>query len=189
MASLSPPRTASRSRAYRLANVSRPLCASSSERYSAKPSLPRALRSRTESGSKKSCSTKSGAFQRGRLLTVVSPKGNVSGCGCASNYTTTYTYNALAEPLTIKNPDGNTTTYCLSGSGTSCVGAGVGLLATGGGAAVAFGVATDTAASGATAIGLTFGGIGLFGDIAGAAKGATLGYLCSYGQGELYGQK
>ena len=79
------------------------------------------------------------------------------------------------------------TRYCLAGSGISCVGAGVGLLATGGGAAVAFGVATDTAASGATAIGLTFGGIGLLGDLAGAAKGATLVDLCSYSQNGLYG--
>ncbi len=61
----------------------------------------------------------------------------------------------------------------------------MGLLATGGGAAVAFGVATDTAASGVTAIGLTFGGIGLLGDLAGAAKGTTFGGLCGYGQNGL----
>jgi RHS repeat-associated protein len=80
------------------------------------------------------------------------------------------------------------THYCLAGSDVSCVGAGVGVLATGGGAAVALGVATDTAASGATAIGLSFGGIGLLGDLASAAKGATYGNLCSYGQNGLYDQ-
>jgi RHS repeat-associated protein len=53
----------------------------------------------------------------GRILTEVSPNGNVSGCGCASDYTTTYTYNALNEPLTVMDPDGNETTYTYDSDG------------------------------------------------------------------------
>jgi RHS repeat-associated protein len=57
---------------------------------------------------------------------------------------------------------------CAGGSGISCVGAGVGIAATGGAGAVALGVATGEAASGATAISITAGGIGFLGDVAGA---------------------
>jgi len=57
---------------------------------------------------------------------------------------------------------------CAGGSGISCVGAGVGAVATGGAGAVALGVATGEAASGATAIGITASGIGSLGDAAGA---------------------
>jgi hypothetical protein len=57
---------------------------------------------------------------------------------------------------------------CASGSGIACVGAGVGSVATGGAAAVAFGVVAGTTAAGTTAIGLTASGIGSLGDVAGA---------------------
>jgi RHS repeat-associated protein len=57
---------------------------------------------------------------------------------------------------------------CVSGSGIACVGAGVGSVATGGAAAVAFGVVGGTTAAGTTAIGLTASGIGSLGDVAGA---------------------
>jgi RHS repeat-associated protein len=53
----------------------------------------------------------------GRMLTEVSPDGNVSGCGCASSHTTTYTYNALSEPLTETNADGYETTYTYDADG------------------------------------------------------------------------
>ncbi len=74
------------------------------------------------------------------------------------------------------------THYCLAGSGIACVGAGVGLVATGGGAAVVLGVATGDAAAGATAIGLTLGGIGLLSDAAGTANAATSGGACGDGR-------
>lgn len=57
---------------------------------------------------------------------------------------------------------------CAGGSGIACVGAGVGSVATGGAAAVAFGVVAGTTAAGTTAIGLTASGIGSLGDVAGA---------------------
>ena len=53
----------------------------------------------------------------GRMLTAVSAKGNVSGCGCAASYTTTYTYNDLNEPLTISDPDGHETRYVYDDDG------------------------------------------------------------------------
>jgi RHS repeat-associated protein len=55
----------------------------------------------------------------GRVEAETSPKGNVSGCGCASDYTTTYnSYNALNEPLSVTDPDGNETvnTYDADGN-------------------------------------------------------------------------
>jgi len=57
---------------------------------------------------------------------------------------------------------------CAAGSGISCVGAGVGAVASGGAGAVAFGAVTGTTAAGTTAISLTAGGIGFLSDVAGA---------------------
>jgi RHS repeat-associated protein len=57
---------------------------------------------------------------------------------------------------------------CVAEGGVSCVGAGVSLVATGGAGAVVLGAATGEAASGATAISLTSGGIGFLSDVAGA---------------------
>ena len=51
----------------------------------------------------------------GRLLTEVAPDGNVSGCGCASSYTTSYTYNPLNELLTVISPNGDKTTNTYNG--------------------------------------------------------------------------
>lgn len=85
------------------------------------------------------------------------------------------------------------THYCLAGSDIACVGAvaggvgaiggGISLAATGsaeeGAEALAFeGGNAGAVKAGATAIGLTFGGIGLLGDLAASAKGATLGEPC-----------
>jgi len=55
----------------------------------------------------------------GWKLTDVSPKGNVTGCGCASQYTTTYSYvvpglgttDQWGDVQTITNPLGRATTY------------------------------------------------------------------------------
>ena len=62
----------------------------------------------------------------GRLESETSPKGNVSGCGCASDYTTYYAgynadyagYSGVAEPHTVTDPDGNETveTYDANGN-------------------------------------------------------------------------
>jgi hypothetical protein len=66
------------------------------------------------------------------------------------------------------------TKECVGGSGISCVGAGAGIVATGGASVGVFGALSggafigETATSGATAIGLTTGGIGFLGDAAGA---------------------
>ena len=57
---------------------------------------------------------------------------------------------------------------CAGGRGVSCVGAGVGAIASGGAGAVVFGAVTGTTAAGTTAISLTAGGIGFLGDVAGA---------------------
>jgi hypothetical protein len=57
---------------------------------------------------------------------------------------------------------------CLGGSGISCVGGVVGGIVTGGAAAVAFDLVTDGAAIGTQLIGLTAGGTGFLGDVAGA---------------------
>jgi RHS repeat-associated protein len=59
------------------------------------------------------------------------------------------------------------TKECIGGSGVSCVGAGAGVIATGGASAVALGVVTGETASGVTAIGLTSGALGFLGDTAG----------------------
>ena len=59
------------------------------------------------------------------------------------------------------------TKECVGGSSISCVGAGAGFIATGG-AGLSLGVLSGNAAAGATAIGLSFGGIGFLGDTAGA---------------------
>ncbi|HEV3093978.1 MAG TPA: RHS repeat-associated core domain-containing protein [Solirubrobacteraceae bacterium] len=63
---------------------------------------------------------------------------------------------------------GADTKECVSGSSAACIGAGLGIAATGGAGAVVSGAVTGTAAAGTTAIGLTTGGIGFLGDVAGA---------------------
>ena len=57
------------------------------------------------------------------------------------------------------------TKECVGGSGISCVGAGDGIVATGGASLTVIG---ETTTSGAAAIGLSTGGIGFLGDAAGA---------------------
>ena len=47
----------------------------------------------------------------GRPISRVSPKGNVAGCGCASSYTTNYTFNPFGQPLTSTDPLLHQTTY------------------------------------------------------------------------------
>lgn len=46
----------------------------------------------------------------GWIYTTVSPRGNVSG-GTPANYTTSYTYNADGDQLSVTDPSGNTTSY------------------------------------------------------------------------------
>ena len=46
----------------------------------------------------------------GRLQSTVSPKGNVSG-GNPSIYTTSLTFNAYGDRLSVVDPLGHTTTY------------------------------------------------------------------------------
>ena len=53
----------------------------------------------------------------GRVLTRVDPKGNVTACGCASQFTWTYTYNASGQQLTETNPLGHTTTNVYDDAG------------------------------------------------------------------------
>jgi RHS repeat-associated protein len=73
------------------------------------------------------------------------------------------------------------TKECVGGSGISCVGAGAGFIATGG-AGLSLGVLSGNAAAGATAIGLSFGGIGFLGDTAGALA-STVRQSNSFGSG------
>ena len=54
---------------------------------------------------------------QGNVLTRVDPKGNVTGCGCASQYTTTFTYNAAGQLLTETNPLGHVTTNVYDDAG------------------------------------------------------------------------
>ena len=51
------------------------------------------------------------------VLTVVSPNGNVSGCGCASSYTTTNTYDGYGHLLTTQDPNSHTTTFTYDANG------------------------------------------------------------------------
>ncbi len=44
------------------------------------------------------------------MTSSVSPKGNVTGCGCASQYTSTYAYNAFGQLTTQTDPLGHGTT-------------------------------------------------------------------------------
>jgi len=53
----------------------------------------------------------------GRVLKEVAPLGNVAGCGCADQYTTTYSYDNNGRPLTITDPLNHTTTYTYDGAG------------------------------------------------------------------------
>jgi hypothetical protein len=73
------------------------------------------------------------------------------------------------------------TKECVGGSSISCVGAGAGFIATGG-AGLSLGVLSGNAAAGATAIGLSFGGIGFLGDTAGALA-STASQSNSFGSG------
>ncbi|HXA28805.1 MAG TPA: LamG-like jellyroll fold domain-containing protein [Candidatus Angelobacter sp.] len=43
----------------------------------------------------------------GWMTSSVSPKGNVSGCGCASTYTSSYGYNAFGQVTTVTDPLGH----------------------------------------------------------------------------------
>ena len=52
----------------------------------------------------------------GLLYSEVSPRGNASG-GNPASFTTSYTYNALREPLTIVDPLGHTTSYQYDADG------------------------------------------------------------------------
>jgi RHS repeat-associated protein len=54
----------------------------------------------------------------GLLYSEVSPRGNVSGA-TASNFTTSYTHNAAGQPITTKNPLGQTTTDGYDADGNS----------------------------------------------------------------------
>lgn len=83
-----------------------------------------------------------------------------AGAVAASLVTTSVVAGAVGAGVDAKE--------CVGGSGISCMGAGVRVVATGGAGAVAFGVVTGAAASGVTAIGLTVGGTGFLGDVAGA---------------------
>jgi len=53
----------------------------------------------------------------GRVATRVDPKGNVAGCGCASQFTWTYTYNAAGQQLTETDPLSHTTTNVYDDAG------------------------------------------------------------------------
>jgi RHS repeat-associated protein len=53
----------------------------------------------------------------GRVATRVDPKGNVTGCNCATDFTWTYSYNAAGELLTERNPLGHTTTNVYDDAG------------------------------------------------------------------------
>jgi RHS repeat-associated protein len=53
----------------------------------------------------------------GRVLTRVDPKGNVPGCGCASQFTWSYTYDAAGNQLTETDPLGSTTTNAYDDAG------------------------------------------------------------------------
>jgi RHS repeat-associated protein len=45
----------------------------------------------------------------GHLKTKVTPRGNLSGCGCAANYTWTYDYDANGNQLRVTDPLGHST--------------------------------------------------------------------------------
>ena len=46
-------------------------------------------------------------YYSGALQSSVSPDGNVSGCGCASTYTTKYAYSANGKPIETEGPQVN----------------------------------------------------------------------------------
>ena len=41
----------------------------------------------------------------GRVTSMMEPRGNVSGCGCAAQYTWNYTYDAAGHRTQVKSPD------------------------------------------------------------------------------------
>jgi RHS repeat-associated protein len=47
----------------------------------------------------------------GWMTSSVSPKGNVAGCGCASQYTTIYGYNAFGQRTSLIDPNSHTTRW------------------------------------------------------------------------------
>jgi len=53
----------------------------------------------------------------GRVATRVDPKGNVAGCGCASQFTWSYTYDAAGQQLTEADPLNHTTTSVYDDAG------------------------------------------------------------------------
>jgi RHS repeat-associated protein len=53
----------------------------------------------------------------GRVLKEVAPLGNVTGCGCADQYTTTYSYDNDGRLLSVTDPLGHTTSYSYDGAG------------------------------------------------------------------------
>ena len=53
----------------------------------------------------------------GSVATRVDPKGNVAGCGCATQFTWSYSYNAAGQQLTETDPLGHTTTSAYDDAG------------------------------------------------------------------------
>lgn len=53
----------------------------------------------------------------GRVTSIVEPRGNVTGCGCATQYTTSYTYDAAGHKLTETNALANPTTFNYDSAG------------------------------------------------------------------------
>jgi RHS repeat-associated protein len=53
----------------------------------------------------------------GDRLTVISPRGNVPGCGCATQYKTTYSYDEAGHKRSVTDPLGNETTYFYDDAG------------------------------------------------------------------------
>lgn len=53
----------------------------------------------------------------GRVLKEVAPLGNVAGCGCAGQYTTSYSYDNDGRLLSVTDPLGHMTSYGYDGAG------------------------------------------------------------------------
>lgn len=61
--------------------------------------------------------TSYGYDSTGRRTSIVDPRGNVSGCSCAANYTTSFTYNAAGQVLTATDQLGNVSTFTYDDTG------------------------------------------------------------------------